>query len=169
MNRRKIMRLVVFLQKEKYISVIWLIEHEQKRQREQRKKSLNLYSGLTMQAATFLMFGARLRWQSKSRRSYNPRQKSLKQTPLLLNFLENSWDLLLNKFVLTVMCPLPPQCWATRILKHWDCCNAQINIGEGKTYTSVSRFLTRIVGFHSRLAFSLSHKDSTFAFISRAA
>ena len=55
------MRPVVFLQKEKYISVIWLIEHEQKRQREQRKKSLNLYSGLTMQAATFLMFGARLR------------------------------------------------------------------------------------------------------------
>ena len=32
------MRLVVFLQKEKYISVIWLIEHKQKRQREQRKK-----------------------------------------------------------------------------------------------------------------------------------
>ena len=43
------------------------------------------------------------------------------------------------------MCPLPPQCWATRILKHWDRCNAQINIGEGKTHTSVSRFLTRIV------------------------
>ena len=48
-------------------------------------------------------------------------------------------------FVLTVMCPLPPLCWATRILKHWDRCNVQINIGEGKKDTSVSRFLTRIV------------------------
>ena len=94
------------------------------------KKSLNLYFGLTMQAATFLMFGARPRWQSKSRRSYNPRQKSLKQTQLLLNFLEKSWDLLLKEFVLTVMCPLPPQCWVTRILKHWDCCNAQMNWGR---------------------------------------
>ena len=52
-----------------------------------------------------------------------------------------------HTFVLTVMCPLAAQCWATRILKHWDRCNAQINIGEGKTYTSVSRFLTRIGGY----------------------
>ena len=46
------------------------------------------------------------------------------------------------------MCPLPPQCWATRILKHWNHCNTQINFGEGETHTSVSRFLTRIVAYH---------------------
>ena len=46
------------------------------------------------------------------------------------------------------MCPLPPQCWATRILKHWNYCNTQINFGEGETHTSVSRFLTRIVAYH---------------------
>ena len=46
------------------------------------------------------------------------------------------------------MCPLPPQCWATRILKHWDHWNTQINFGEGETHTSVSRFLTRIVAYH---------------------
>ena len=28
--------------------------------------------------------------------------------------------------------PLLPQCWATRILEHWDDCKSQINIGEGK-------------------------------------
>ena len=43
------------------------------------------------------------------------------------------------------MCLLPPQCWATRILKHWDHCDTQINIGEGEIDTSVSRFLTSIV------------------------
>ena len=44
------------------------------------------------------------------------------------------------------MCLLPPQCWATRILKHSDHCDTQINIGEGEIDTSVSRFLTSIVG-----------------------
>ena len=34
------------------------------------------------------------------------------------------------------MCPLPPQCWATR--------NTQIKFGEGETHASVSRFLTRM-------------------------
>ena len=28
------------------------------------------------------------------------------------------------------MCPLPPQCWATRILKHWDHCNTQSTLGK---------------------------------------
>ena len=46
------------------------------------------------------------------------------------------------------MCPLPPQCWATRILKHWNHCNTQIKFGEGETHTSVSRFLTMIVAYH---------------------
>ena len=55
-----------------------------------------------------------------------------------------------HTFVFTVMFPLSPQCWATRILKHWDRCNAQINIGEGKTHTSVSRFVTRIVDLKQR-------------------
>ena len=52
-------------------------------------------------------------------------------------------------FFFTVMCPLSPQCWTTRILKHWDHCNTEINIGEGETHTSVSRFLTRIVVYLS--------------------
>ena len=40
--------------------------------------------------------------------TYNPRQKSLKQTPLLLNFLEKSWDLLLtNLFSLWCALSLP--------------------------------------------------------------
>ena len=40
--------------------------------------------------------------------NYNPRQKSLKQTPLVLNFLENSWDLLLtNLFSLYCALSLP--------------------------------------------------------------
>ena len=44
------------------------------------------------------------------------------------------------------MCLLPPQCWATRILKHRDhYCDTQINIWKGETDTSVSRFLTSIV------------------------
>ena len=64
-----------------------------------------------------------------------------------------------HTFVLTVMCPLPPQCWVTRILKHWDRCNAQVNIGEGKTHTSVSRFLTRII-------FSLK-RGKSYCFTSR--
>ena len=41
--------------------------------------------------------------------------------------------------------PLLRQCWATRILEHWDDCNTYINIGEGGNHTSVSRFVTSIV------------------------
>ena len=79
--------------------------------------------------------------------SYNTRHKSLKQTPFLSNFLEKSWDLYFTLFSPPEMCLLPPQCWATRILKHWDHCDTQINIGEGEIDTSVSRFLTSIVGW----------------------
>ena len=43
--------------------------------------------------------------------------------------------------------PLLPQCWATHILEHWDDSNTQINIGEGENHTSVSRFVTSIVGW----------------------
>ena len=63
----------------------------------------------------------------------------------LSNFLEKSWDLYFTLFSPPEMCLLPPQCWATRILKHWDHCDTQINIGEGEIDTSVSRFLTSIV------------------------
>ena len=41
--------------------------------------------------------------------------------------------------------PLLPQCWATRILEHWDDCNTQIDTGKGENHTSVSRFVTSIV------------------------
>ena len=50
-----------------------------------------------------------------------------------------------HTFLLTEVCLLPPQCWATCILKHWDHCNTQINTGEGETDTGVSRILTSIV------------------------
>ena len=43
MNRRKINPVVVFLQKEKCISVIWLIELHHKDNDGCRKKSLNIY------------------------------------------------------------------------------------------------------------------------------
>ena len=39
---------------------------------------------------------------------------------------------------------LLPKCWVTHILEHWNDCNTQIKIGEGKTHTYVSRFLTSI-------------------------
>ena len=48
----------------------------------------------------------------------------------------------LNTFVLTEMCLLPPQCWATCVLEHWDYCNTQIHSGEEETHTSVSTFLS---------------------------
>ena len=57
------------------------------------------------------------------------------------NFLHS---LLTPSFSLT-FAPLLPQCWARRILKQWDDCNTQINIGEGENHTSVSRFVTSIV------------------------
>ena len=53
-------------------------------------------------------------------------------------------SLLTPSFSLT-FAPLLPQCWARRILKQWDDCNTQINIGEGENHTSVSRFVTSIV------------------------
>ena len=40
--------------------------------------------------------------------------------------------------------------WVTRILKHWHDCNTKINIGEGETHTSVSRFWTSIASFSCR-------------------
>ena len=46
-----------------------------------------------------------------------------------------------HSFTLTEICPLLPQCWATRILKLWDRCNTQINVGEGKTHGRVSRLI----------------------------
>ena len=55
-------------------------------------------------------------------------------------------SLLTPSFSLT-FAPLLPQCWARRILKQWDDCNTQINIGEGENHTSVSRFVTSIVGW----------------------
>ena len=43
MNMRKINPVIVFLQKEKYNSVIWLIELHHKDKDGCRKKSLNIY------------------------------------------------------------------------------------------------------------------------------
>ena len=64
---------------------------------------------------------------------FNTRHKSLKQTPFLLNFLENFLHLLFAPLFSVKCTPPLPQCWATRILGHWGDCNTQINIGEGKT------------------------------------
>ena len=71
--------------------------------------------------------------------------KLLKQNLFFLNFLENFAHSLFSLLFSLKCAPLLPQCWATRILEHWDDCNTQINIGEGENHTSVSRFVTSIV------------------------
>ena len=76
---------------------------------------------------------------------YNTRHKSLKQKPFPLNFLLNFLHSLFTHLFSLKSAHLLPQCWATCILEHWDDCNTQINIGEGETHTSVSRFVTSIV------------------------
>ena len=78
------------------------------------------------------------------RETYNTRHKSLKQTPFVLNFLEHFLHSLFALLFSLKCAPFLPQCWATRILEHWDDCNTQINIGKGETRTSVSGFLTSI-------------------------
>ena len=50
--------------------------------------------------------------------------------------------------------PFPMLRWATRNLEHWDDCSTQINIGEGETHTSVSRFVTSIVATDDLLIIS---------------
>ena len=100
--------------------------------------------------------GMKIGWRSSMIKSngltYSTYHKSLKQTASH-EFSRKFLRFTPHIFVLTVLCPLPPQCWATRILKNWDHCNAQINIGEGKTHTSVSRFLTRIVDGWARVKY----------------
>ena len=76
---------------------------------------------------------------------HNICHKSVKQKPLLLNFLENFLHSLFTPLSSLKCVPLLPQCWAMRILEHWDDCHIQINIGEGQTHTIISRFLTSIV------------------------
>ena len=65
------------------------------------------------------------------------------------------------------MCLLPPQCWTTRIWKHWDHCDTQINIGEGETDTSVSRFLMSIAGPGDSLLSSCNKEASVLAKITK--
>ena len=67
-----------------------------------------------------------------------------------LEFSEKILRFTSHTSLLTEMCPLPPQRWAMRILKHWDHCNTQIHIGEVETDTGVSRFLTSIVDNQSK-------------------
>ena len=62
-----------------------------------------------------------------------------------LNFFENVLHALFSPFFSLKCAPLLPQCWATRILEHWDDCNTQINIGEGENPKSVLSFVTSIV------------------------
>ena len=77
---------------------------------------------------------------------YTTKNKELVETELVfLEFFRKFLTFTFLTFVLTQMCPLLPQCWATHILEHWDDCNTQVNIGEGENHTSVSRFVTRIV------------------------
>ena len=66
------------------------------------------------------------------RETYNTRHKSLKQTPFVLNFLEHFLHSLFALLFSLKCAPFLPQCWATRILEHWDDCNTQINIGKGE-------------------------------------
>ena len=56
--------------------------------------------------------------------TYNTRQESLKRDTAALEFSRKFLWFIPHTFALTVMCPLPHQCWATRILKRWDRCYA---------------------------------------------
>ena len=68
---------------------------------------------------------------------------------ICLEFSPNFLHSLLTPLFSLKCAPLLPQCWATRILEHWDDCNTQINIGEGENHTRVSRFVTSIVSWFS--------------------
>ena len=85
------------------------------------------------------------------------RWKRAKKTPFLVNSLETFLHSLIALGFSLKFAPLHSQCWATRILEHWDDCNTQINIEEGETHTNVSRFLTSIaaLGVPSREVFAL--------------
>ena len=64
---------------------------------------------------------------------------------ICLEFSPNFLHSLLTSSFSLKFAPLLPQCWATRIFEQWDDCNTRINIGEGETHSSVSRFVTSIV------------------------
>ena len=73
----------------------------------------------------------------------NTCHKSLKQEPFVLNFLQISY---IHSRHLRFHSNVPLS-FPTHILEHWDDCNTQINIEEGESHTSVSRFVTSIVGW----------------------
>jgi len=64
---------------------------------------------------------------------------------ICLEFSPNFLHSLLTPSFSVKCTSLLSQCWATRILEHWDDCDTQINIGEGENHTSISRFVTSIV------------------------
>ena len=77
--------------------------------------------------------------------SYNTRHKSLKLTPFLVNFLENSWDLLITlffsvKYAFSLPNVEPRVFWSTETTVI-----PQSNIGEVEMHLRASRFLTDIV------------------------
>ena len=51
---------------------------------------------------------------------------------VFLNFLETFLHSLSTPLFSLKCVPLLPQCWAMRILEHWEDCNTQINFGEGE-------------------------------------
>ena len=72
-----------------------------------------------------------------------------------LEFSPNFLHSLLTPLFSLKFGPLLLQCWATCILEQWDDCNTQIDIEEGENRTSVSRFVTSIVGWNH---FDLKHE-----------
>ena len=104
------MRLVVFLQKEKYISVIWLIEHKQKRQREQRKKVTKSLLRPDHASTDFFNVRGSTTMTNKKPAKLQSSSKILETDTASLEFSRKFLRFTPHTFVLTVMCPLPPQC-----------------------------------------------------------
>ena len=75
---------------------------------------------------------------------YSTRHKSLKQTPFLLNFLENFLHSLFTA-LFSLKCPLFSQCWARRILEHWDDYIILKSMRKGKRTQNDTTFLARVL------------------------
>ena len=65
--------------------------------------------------------------------TYNTRHKSLKQE-ICLEFSPNFLHTLFTPLFSLKCPPLLPQCWATRILEHWNDCKTKSTLGKGKSH-----------------------------------
>ena len=70
----------------------------------------------------------------RSQMSYNTRHKSLKQEPFVLIFFQISFIHSSHLCSHSSVPPLLPQCWAERILEHWNDCKPKSTLGMGKSH-----------------------------------